>query len=461
MLFRNSNNESNSKGILSQSEVERSDTENRQYKRIIDYIPATDEIKELTKEEYQELKKIAQTDVMDKVDAKLLGKYRDKEAKEAIKRQVIQTIQRLHPSIPYKNVVLIAEQMSTEISGYGPLDKYLNDSDVTEILVERFDKVVIEKDGILYETGDSFGTEEDLRLVVERIIMPLGRRLNWASPTVDARLPDGSRVCAVIPPIAVDGTQIAIRKFKPDLSIDKLIEYGSLNERIKEALIKCVKGRLSIMVSGGTGSGKSTFLNALSSFINPNLSIITIENPIELQFNHPRVRRWEARPANIEGTGEVSIRHLVITALRSRPDIIIISEVRGAEAYDLMQALNTGHDGSMSTLHANSPEEAGKRLVSMVASARELTSDLVPSYVAGGIDIIVQLSRMADGSRKLVAIHEVMGEKNGNIITKPLVEYKVHSYDGKVVKGDWIAVNENFSRVEKLREKGIEWNGWL
>lgn len=447
--------------MLFNHEYENKKNEENEHKRIIDYIPETDTIQELTDEEYKKLKKQAQADVMEKVDSNFLGKYRDNEAKEAIKRQVIQTIQRIHPNIPYKKIVLIAEQMSTEISGYGPLDKYLNDPEITEILIERFDKIVIEKDGILYETGDSFGAEEDLRLVVERIIMPLGRRLNWASPTVDARLPDGSRVCAVIPPIAVDGTQLAIRKFKPDLNIDKLIEYGALNEKIKEALIKCVKARLSIIVSGGTGSGKSTFLNALSSFINPNLSIVTIENPIELQFNHPRVRRWEARPANIEGTGEVNTRHLVITGLRSRPDIIIVGEVRGPEAYDLMQALNTGHDGSMSTAHANSPKECMKRLVSMVASARELTADLVPSYVAGGIDIVIQLSRMADGSRKLVAIHEVIGEENGKIITNPLIEYKIHSYDGKVVKGDWVVVNDNFSRANKLRDAGIEWDGFL
>lgn len=435
--------------------------ETSEYKGIIDHIPVMDSSHELTDEEYRELKKVVQSEVMERVDSDLLGKYRDLEAKEAIKRQAIQTIQRVQPTISYKDATLIAERMATEISGYGPLDKYLDDPNITEILVERFDRVVVEKDGILHETEDTFGTEEDLRLVVERIIMPLGRRLNWASPTVDARLPDGSRVCAVIPPIAVDGTQVSIRKFKPDLSIDKLIEYGALNEKLKKALIKCVQARLSILVSGGTGSGKSTFLNALSSFIPPNLSIITIENPIELQFDHPRVRRWEARPANIEGVGEISIRHLVITALRSRPDIIIIGEVRGSEAYDLAQALNTGHDGSMSTLHANDPEEAMKRLVSMVISAGELTADQVPSYVAGGIDIIIQLSRMADGSRKLVAINEVMGEKDGRIETKPLVEYVIHSNDGEKIKGDWVVVNEDFSREKVLKDKGIEWEGWL
>lgn len=427
--------------------------------KIFDYNIEDEKIKDITDEEYSNLKRASQQDVLNNVDKEYLGKYRDHKAKEEIKRQIVRTIQREHPSIPYKKVLLLAERVTNEISGYGPLDKYLNDSNVTEILVERFDKIVIEKDGKLHETGDKFSSEEDLRLIAERIVMPLGRRLDYSSPTVDARLPDGSRVCAVIPPIAPDGTQIAIRKFKPNITMDQLIEWGALNEETKNFLIKCVKARLSIFVSGGTGSGKSTFLNALSCFISPDLSIITIENPIELQFEHPRVRRWEARPANLEGKGEISIRHLVITALRSRPDIIIIGEVRGSEAYDLAQALNTGHDGSMTTGHANSPEDAMKRTVSMVASARELTPELVPSYVAGGIDIIVQLNRMPDKSRKLVAIHEVKGVKNGEIITNPLVEWRTESFDGETLKGNWYATGNEFLRESKLKDMGIEFNG--
>lgn len=431
-------------------------------KRIFDYNALDNVITELSKEEYQQTKAQAQTDVMGKVDKNLLGKYRDREAKEAIRNVVLQSIQRQHPSIAYNVCQVLAEKMTNEISGYGELEKYLNDPDITEILVERFDKIVVERDGRLVETGDSFSSEEDLRLVVERIVMPLGRRLDWSSPTVDARLPDGSRICAVIPPVSVDGTQVAVRKFKPNITLDQLISYGALTPGIKAALSKCVGGRLSIMVSGGTGSGKSTFLNALSEFVREDLSIITIENPIELQFDHPRVRRWEARPANIEDKGEISIRHLVITALRSRPDIIIIGEVRGAEAYDLLQALNTGHDGSMSTLHANNPEEATKRLVSMVASAGELTAELVPSYVAGGIDLIVQLSRMSDSSRKLVAIHEVMGEENGKVKTHSLVEWQTDGYDdnGKIF-GKWVETGNEFSRLKKLRDNGIEFTGWV
>lgn len=414
---------------------------------------------ELSQEEMKELKQLAQKEVMDKVPTEYLGKYRDIKAKEMISRQVQQVVDKFYPEMSMNNKRMITEKLTNEISGYGILETLLNDTDVTEILVERFDKITIEKDGILQDCDLKFDSEEDLNLVVERIIMPLGSRLDIASPTVDARLPDGSRICAVIPPVAVDGTQVSIRKFKPNITLDQLMQFGALNEKIKKALISMVKGRMTIIVSGGTGSGKSTFLNALSSYINPQLSVITIEKPCELQFDHPRVRRWEARPANIEGKGEISMMHLLITALRSRPDIIIVGEVRGTETFAFMQAINTGHDGSMTSMHANTPQDAMKRLVSMVASSKELTPDLVPSYIAGSIDVIVQLSRMPDGSRKLTEIAEVVGEKDGQILTKTLLEYR-YNYDGKVLNGDWYATGEIFSRAEILKNRGIEFEGF-
>lgn len=414
---------------------------------------------DISQEEMKDLKKLAQKEVMEKVAIEYLGKYRDIKAKEVIRRQLQQLIERQYPEMTLANKKLLTEKLTNEISGYGILEQLLNDKDVTEILVERYDKITIEKEGKLIDSGLKFDSEEDLNLVVERIIMPLGRRLDWSSPTCDARLPDGSRICVVIPPIAIDGTQVSIRKFKPNITLDQLMSFGAINEKIKNALISFVKGRMTIVVSGGTGSGKSTFLNALSCYIDPQLSIITIENPIELQFNHPRVRKWEARPANIEGKGEISMMHLLITALRSRPDIIIVGEVRGAEAFALMQAINTGHDGSMTTMHANNPRDAMKRLVSMVASAKELTPDLVPSYISGSIDVIVQLSRMPDGSRKLTEISEVIGEKDGEILTKTLLKYD-YEFDGKTLKGDWYSTGETFSKIDTLKNRGVCFEGF-
>ncbi len=450
MIFKNIEDENRKKDI----------GEEKTYKRIIDYIPEIDQVEELTNEEYQELKKIVQSEVMEKVNAELLGKYRDIEAKEAIKRQVIQTIQRIKPNIPYKKVVILADKMSTEISGYGPLDKYLGNSDITEIMIEKGGNITIEKDGTLYETGEKFISEEDLYLVIERILSPIGRSLNWAEPTVNARLPDGSRVAATHSRVAVDGHELTIRKFKPDVTIEDLIRYGALNEKIKEALVKCVKARLSIVISGGTGAGKSTWMNSLSRFIDPNLSIITIEDPCELQFVHPHVRRWEAQPPNIEGKGEVTIGHLVKHALRNRPDIIIVGEVRGQECYDFARANATGHKGSMTTIHADDEEEAADTLVGLTTSARVFDQRMAASYLSKGVDLIIQLQRMQDRSRKLVGISEVIGAKDGELLTRKLIEFE-DRYDGKKVFGEWKVVNENFSRADKIREAGLEWDGWL
>ena len=415
----------------------------------------------LSPEDWENLRKKAQAVAMTNVPREQLGKYRDPEAKKLVRQQVVQVVEREYPGLPYPVRMEVVERVTDEISGYGPLEKLLDDKDITEILVERFDKIVVEKDGILRETDVTFDSEDHLRLVIERIIAPIGRRLDWSTPIVDGRLPDGSRICAVAPPVSPYGTQIAIRKFKPNLTIDDLINFGALPVELKEALKACVRARLSIVTSGGTGSGKSTFLNALSEFIHPNLSIITIENPIELRLNHPRVRAWEAKPPNIEGKGEISMLALVIAALRSRPDIIIVGEVRGAEAFALMQALNTGHNGSMTTLHANNTAEAMQRLVSMVASAGQLAPDLVPAYVASGIDIVVHLSRMPDGSRKLVEVAEVMGAEGGEIKINKLVEYKVEKFDGKKVKGRWIRTNNKFHRIDQIKAMGIDFPGWL
>lgn len=428
--------------------------------RLYEAMEMRQNLQELTKDTWQMLRQKAQEKVLRDAPKDILGKYRDPEAKNIVRKYIQMVVDNELPALPYQARMDITDKLVDEIQGYGPLEKYLDDPNVTEIIVERYDKIMIEESGELKNVDTKFDSEEHLRLVVERIIAPLGRRLDWSSPTVDARLPDGSRVCAVIPPISPEGTTVTIRKFRPNVSMDDLVKWGMLPEDVRAGLEACVRGRLNMIISGGTGSGKTTFLNALSEYISPKLSVITIENPIEMQLRHPNVRRWEARPPNIEGKGEVDMMSLVITALRSRPDVIIVGEVRGREAYAMLQAMNTGHLGSMTTLHANNTAQAMERLVAMVASAQELPKELVPAYIAETIDVVVHLMRMADGKRRLVEISEVMGEKDGKIIMNPLVKFKVEKFEDNNIVGRWVKVGE-FSRAEVLRDRGVNFPGFV
>lgn len=428
--------------------------------RIYEAMETQQSVQELDKNTWQNLREKAQKKVLNEAPKEVLGKYRDPEAKNIVRRYIQMVVENELPSFNFQARQGITERLVNEIQGYGPLEQFLDDPKVTEVIVERYNKIMIEEDGELRDVNITFDSEEHLRLVIERIIAPLGRRLDWSSPTVDARLPDGSRVCAVIPPIAPDGTTVSIRKFRPNVSMEDLVKWEMLTESVRKGLEACVNGRLNIIVSGGTGSGKTTFLNALSEYISPKLSIITIENPVEMQLRHPNVRRWEARSANIEGTGEVNMMSLVITALRSRPDIIIVGEVRGKEAYAMMQAMNTGHLGSMTTLHANNTTQAMERLVAMVSSAQELPKELVPGYISETVDVVIHLMRMADGKRRVTEISEIMGEKEGKIITNPLVEFKVDTFEDGIITGKWEKVGE-FSRVKVLQDRGVKFPGFV
>lgn len=416
---------------------------------------------ELSAAAWAELRRKAQNKVMQGLPPELLGRYRDPEAKAAVRRLVLQVVESEYPTYQHQVRMSIVERLTNEISGYGPLERLLDDPEVTEIIIERWDKLLIEKHGELTPYEGRFESEEHLRLVLERIIAPLGERLDWASPVVHARLPDGSRVCALIPPVTPSGAQASIRKFRPGVSMDDLVRWGALPEGLKNALAACVRGRLNIIVSGGTGSGKTTLLNALSEFIPENLSIITIEKPIEMQLKHPHVRQWEARSANIEGKGAISMSFLLETALRSRPDIIIVGEVRGAEAYALLQAMSTGHPGSMSTLHADNTSQAMDRLVAMAVAAKELPGELIPAYAAETVDLVVHVMRMADRKRRVVEVSEVVGVENGKIQVKPLVVYKVDRFSPDGIEGHWEETGAEFSRVGKLRDQGVEFPGWL
>ncbi|MHA6511721.1 CpaF family protein [Tessaracoccus sp. Z1128] len=305
----------------------------------------------------------------------------------------------------------LIEEVQSDVLGLGPIQGLLADPSVTEVMVNGPHNVYVEHGGRLYRSDVTFRDETHLRQIIDRIVGKIGRRIDEASPLVDARLEDGSRVNAIIPPLAFSGSTLTIRKFSHDaLTVPDLIRLGTMSPEIAELLSACVKARLNIIISGGTGTGKTTLLNVVSSFIPQGERIISIEDAVELQLQQEHIVRLESRPPNIEGKGEISIRDLVRNALRMRPDRIIVGEVRGAEALDMLQAMNTGHDGSLSTIHANSPRDALSRLETLVLMAgMELPLRAIREQVASSIDLIIQLGRLRDGTRRIVAVTEVHG----------------------------------------------------
>ena len=312
----------------------------------------------------------------------------------------------------------VAQEVSDEILGHGPIEPLLRDTTITEIMVNGPDQIYIERDGKIESVEATFTSEAHLRRTIEKIVTRVGRRIDEASPMVDARLQDGSRVNAVIAPVALDGSLLTIRKFAADPFTDKdLIAFGTLTPQVRDVLEACVRGKVSMVVSGGTGTGKTTFLNVMSGFIPEDERIITVEDAAELQLRQEHVLRMESRPPNIEGRGVISIRDLVRNALRMRPDRIIVGEVRDGAALDMLQAMNTGHEGYLTTVHANSPRDSLSRLETMVLMAGvELPVRAIREQVASAIELVVQLERMHDGSRRVVALSEVIGME-GDIIT--------------------------------------------
>lgn len=311
---------------------------------------------------------------------------------------------------------LIAD-VQDDVLGHGPLQRLLDDPAVTEIMVNGPDMVYVERSGRLQRTDLRFTSDEHLRRIIERIVSRVGRRIDESSPLVDARLPDGSRVNAIIPPLAFSGSTLTIRKFSKDpFRVDDLVRFGTLTPQMVELLRACVEARLNIIISGGTGTGKTTLLNVLSSFIPAGERIITIEDSVELQLQQEHVVRLESRPANVEGKGEVAIRELVRNSLRMRPDRIVVGEVRGGESLDMLQAMNTGHDGSLSTVHANSPRDAVARLETLVLMAgMDLPLRAIREQIASAVDVIVQLTRLRDGTRRVTAVTEVQGMESQTV----------------------------------------------
>ncbi len=320
----------------------------------------------------------------------------------------------------------IFDDILDELTGFGPIQPLLEDPDVSEVMVNGPKKVYIEKGGQLTKTPITFDDDDHVLRIIDRIILPLGRRVDADSPTVDARLPDGSRVNAVIRPVSIDGPCITIRKFRKDkLSVQQLIDYGSLTKHMAEFIRACVIARLNIVISGGTGSGKTTLLNVLSSFIPENERIVTIEDAAELQLQQDHILRMETKVASVDGTGAVTIRDLVRNSLRMRPDRIVVGECRGGEALDMLQAMNTGHDGSLTTLHANTPRDALSRLETMVLmSGMDLPLKVVRQQISSAVDLIIQQTRLKDGSRKVTAITEVVGMEGEIVVLTDIFKFE-------------------------------------
>ncbi len=332
-----------------------------------------------------------------------------------------------------------------ELTGFGPIQPLLDDPDVSEIMVNGPKKVFIEKKGKLTKSPITFDDDDHVLRIIDRIILPLGRRIDADSPTVDARLPDGSRVNAVIRPVSIDGPSITIRKFKKDkLSMEELVQFGSLTTNMGEFIRACVLAHLNIVISGGTGSGKTTLLNVLSSFIQEEERIVTIEDAAELQLQQEHVLRMETKSANVDGRGEVTIRDLVRNSLRMRPDRIIVGECRGGEALDMLQAMNTGHDGSLTTLHANTPRDSLSRLETLVLmSGMDLPLKVVRQQISSAVDLIIQQSRLKDGSRKVTAITEVVGMEGDTVVLTDIFKFDV------------TGIGENGKILGELRATGI------
>jgi len=379
--------------------------------------------------------------------------------------EVRRTIQDLFDQIlAQENIILsraergkLHDQIVADILGFGPIEVLLADEDVSEIMVNGPDKVFVERKGRLALSKVTFENNEHVLKVIDRIVSPLGRRVDESSPLVDARLPDGSRVNAIIPPLALNGPTLTIRKFEKDpLTIKDLIRFGSMSEQTAEFLKACVMARANIVVSGGTGSGKTTLLNVLSAFIPEDERIITVENAAEIQLQQEHVITLESRPANIEGKGEVAIQDLVINTLRMRPDRIVIGECRGGETLDMLQAMNTGHDGSLTTAHANSPRDMLSRLETMCLMAgMDLPARAIREQIASAVDMIVQQTRLRDGSRRVTYCTEVQGMEGDVVVLADIFTFEQQGIENGKIIGRLKATGVRPKFYERIENAGI------
>jgi len=412
----------------------------------------------LGREQYQDLKRKIHRKLLDALDLTILSELEDEEVREQIRRVVGKLLEQAGVTFNRREREHFIQEIVNEVLGFGPLEPLLQDPEISDILVNGPKQVYVEQAGKLYLTDVEFKDSNHLRHVIDRIVSKVGRHIDESYPMCDARLADGSRVNAIIPPLAVDYPVLSIRKFRVDaLTMDELLAYGTISPEMAEVCSACVRGRMNILISGGTGAGKTTQLNVLSRYISHNERIVTIEDSAELQLQQPHVVRLETRPPNIEGKGAVTQYELLINSLRMRPDRIILGEVRGREALDMLQAMNTGHDGSMCTVHANSPRDALGRLETMVAmGGHDLPPSAVRQQIASALDVIVQMQRLPDGTRKMTYVTEVLGMEGEVVTMQDIFRYerKGVSTDGTAL-GQHVATGVQPRFLERLRASGL------
>ncbi len=396
--------------------------------------------------------------LISKLDLEKLSRVNSSQARQAVSGLVKEIMSEQRVPLNYDEQEKIHADLLDEVFGLGPLEPLLRDAKISDILVNDKDHVFVEKNGLLQRVDTSFRDDRHLLQIIDRIVSRVGRRVDESSPMVDARLPDGSRVNAVIPPLALDGPSVSIRRFGTGpLAANQLVQLKSISPEMMEVLSSAVRARISILISGGTGAGKTTFLNILSQYIPNNERLVTIEDAAELRLAQENIVRLETRPPNIEGQGAIRQRQLLINSLRMRPDRIIIGEVRGEEAFDMLQAMNTGHEGSMTTIHANTPRDALSRLESMVAMTNmNLPERSVRQQMASAITIVAQATRMSDGTRKITNISEITGMEENVISMQEIFSFQKKGIgpDGRVI-GSFVPTRIRPQFLERLRTSGI------
>src|SRR6516225_3384422 len=411
------------------------------------------------KPEYQELKFTLHRKLVDKINLEALATIDNQRVRSEVRQALISLIDSEPTLLSSLEKQQICDEVLDEVFGLGPLEPLLQDPSISDILVNTYKQVYIERKGLLELTTVSFRDNQHLLRIIDKIVSQVGRRVDESTPMVDARLSDGSRVNAIIPPLAVDGPLLSIRRFSTDkLMPPDLVDRKAMSPGMMELLEAAVKARLNVIIAGGTGAGKTTLLNALSAFISPKERIVTIEDAAELQLKQPHLARLETRPANVEGHGAIRQRQLLVNSLRMRPDRIIVGEVRGEEALDMLQAMNTGHDGSLTTVHANTPRDALSRLETMVAMSNlNLPENAIRRQIASAIDVVVQVSRMSDGTRKIVSVAEITGMEGDVVTMQDIFVYRKRGIrENGEVMGSFVPTGIRPKFSERLLVSGIQ-----